>query len=76
MKDWLKIIISIVAGIIITLIGAYVQLSLNSVYRDIDRHQKNIEELRKNKAENVFVEKRFEVLFNKVERLERLENNG
>jgi hypothetical protein len=72
MKDWLKILISLSVGIILTLIGAYVQLSLNSLYRDIDRHQKCIEELRANKAESVFVEKRFEVLFNKVERIENL----
>jgi low affinity Fe/Cu permease len=72
MKDWLKILISLSVGIILTLIGAYVQLSFNSLYRDIDRHQKCIEELRANKAESVFVEKRFEVLFNKVERIENL----
>ena len=45
MKDWIKILVSVAVGIIMALIGAYVQLSLNSVHREIDRMDRDVTQI-------------------------------
>jgi hypothetical protein len=53
MKDWLKIIISVAIGIIMALIGAYVQLSLNSVHREMDDMKADITRLQVDHKEDI-----------------------
>jgi len=45
MKDWIKYLVSIVAAIIMGLIGFAVHLSLDSVRRDIDSVRRDIDRI-------------------------------
>jgi len=59
MKDWMKIAASILAAVIMGLIGFSVHLSLDSIRRDIDRIEEDCEKLRcEHKADIMILHKR------------------